>query len=246
MTTKQFCLVTGGSRGIGAAIVSRLATPARTVFFNYKTGEAEALSLCARIRQTGGSVEAIQADLAGRDAVLGMFERIKQETSELHILIHNASEPLTPKRLQHLDWDADVMPQMNVACRGFLDCLQAAHPMLVQGSRIVVLLTDALFHTPPVQMGAYLAAKGALWGLVRAASKELLPRGVTVNAVSPSMTKTNLLRNYADRAVEIMAGDHPQGQLATPDQIASVVEMLAVQPGYLHGANLIVNGGAGF
>jgi 3-oxoacyl-[acyl-carrier protein] reductase len=146
----------------------------------------------------------------------------------------------------NLDWDADIIPQIDVAARGFLHCLQSAKPLLGEGSSVVVLLTDALFHKPPVQMGAYLAAKGALWGLMRAAAKELQPRGVRVNAVSPAMTKTELLRNYEERALEFMSQDHPLGRLATPEEIAAAVEAIADGSPFLHGANLVVNGGSEF
>ncbi len=107
------------------------------------------------------------------------------------------------------------------------------------------MLTDSLFHTPPVQMGGYLAAKGALWGLVRAVAKELRPNGVSVNTISPSMVDTDLLSSYPDRALEIFAQDHPMGRLATPEDVAAVVVSVAVEAGsYLHGANIVVNGGA--
>lgn len=110
-----------------------------------------------------------------------------------------------------------------------------------------VVITDDLFHTPPVQMGAYLAAKGALWGLARAVVKELRSRGVRVNTVSPSMVDTELLGNYPERAHEIFARDHPLGRLATVDEVAAVVTAIATEPGsYLNGANIIVNGGSEF
>jgi 3-oxoacyl-[acyl-carrier protein] reductase len=244
----QVCLVTGGSRGIGAAVVRTLATPERLVFLNYSKSEAQARAVCECVQQSGGGrVEMVQADVSDRGAVSRMMETVAQDAGTLDILVHNASLPLVPKRILKLDWQCDVLPHLGVACAGFLNCMQAAKPLFRNGSRVVVLLTDALFHQPPVQMGAYLAAKGALWGMVRAAAKELLPLGVFVNAVSPGMTKTDLLQNYPDRALEIISHDHPLGRLARPGEVAAAVEFLATDKGaYMHGANLIVNGGAAF
>jgi 3-oxoacyl-[acyl-carrier protein] reductase len=92
-------------------------------------------------------------------------------------------------------------------------------------------------------MGAYLAAKGALWGIARAAAKEMQRRGVTFAFVSPGMTKTELLGAYGDRALELFAQDHPLGRLAEPEEIAAAIGALIEGPEYLHGANLLVNGG---
>lgn len=243
----EVCLIAGASRGIGAAIAGRLARPNRWLFLNCRSGGLEGQQICERVNQGGAKAELVPADVADFQAVSQMMERVGRVTGRLDILVHCAAPALEPKRVMQLRWEEDVVPHMAVACRGFLNCLQAGRPLLTAGSQIVVLLTDALFHTPPVQMGAYLAAKGALWGLMRAAAKELLPQGIRVNAVSPGMTKTALLRNYAERALEIVAQDLPGKRLADPDEIAAAVEMLLSDAGrYMHGANVIVNGGAEF
>jgi 3-oxoacyl-[acyl-carrier protein] reductase len=172
-----------------------------------------------------------------------MMTSIQAEHGRLDILVHNAAAALAPKPFLKLDWSRDVMPPLEVACRGLLNCLQEAEPLLGARTRVVVLLTDALFHRPPVQMGAYLAAKGALWGIARAAAKEMQRRGVTFAFVSPGMTKTELLGAYGDRALELFAQDHPLGRLAEPEEIAAAIGALIEGPEYLHGANLLVNGG---
>lgn len=243
----EVCLIAGGSRGLGAAIAARLARPRRRLFLNCRAAGPEGQEVCERISRSGAKVELVAADVADFHAVSRMMQKVGSATGRLDIFVHCAAPPLAPKRVTQLDWEEDVVPQVAVACKGFLNCLQAGRPLFTAGSRMVVILTDALFHTPPVQMGAYLAAKGALWGLMRAAAKELLPQGIRVNAVSPGMTKTSLLRNYDERALEIIAADHPLERLAEPDEVAAVVEMLLSDAGgYMQGANVIVNGGAEF
>jgi len=247
-TDARVCLVTGGSRGIGAAVVRRLAAQGSLVFLNYCRSREAAEQVREEVRRSGrGRVETIEADVSDPEAVRQMFQVAGSATGRLDVLVHGAAPPLVPRRLAKCDWRCDILPHLEVACAGFLHCIQAARPLLGTGSRVVVLLTDALFHTPPVQMGPYLAAKGALWGLVRAAAKELLPQGIFVNAVSPGMTRTELLRHYPDRALEIIAQDHPLGRLAEPDEVAAAVVLLAGGGSrYTTGANLVVNGGAEF
>ena len=245
LEAEKSCLISGASRGIGAATAREMARRGYHVYVNYRSSHSDAARLVDQIRQSGGSAESVPADVTDREAVGAMFQQVAGAYDRLDVLIHNAARPLVPNRFPTLDWAVDVLPQMEVNAKGFLNLVQAAYPLLTSGSRVVVLLTDSLFHTPPVQMGGYLAAKGALWGLVRAVAKELRPKGVSVNTVSPSMVDTDLLSGYPDRALEIFAQDHPMGRLATPDEIAAVVASVAAEAGsYLHGANIVVNGGA--
>lgn len=244
MVSTKTCLITGASRGIGAATARRMAGLGYHVFVNYRSSYAEATALVSDIQEAGGFAEAICADVSDKESVVGMFDNISARYKKLDVLVHNAALPLVPEKVMELDWSRDVEPQIAVNAAGFLNVIQGANRLLASDSRVIVLLTDGLFHTPPVQMGAYLTAKGALWGLVRAVAKELRGRGVRVNTVSPSMVDTDLLSNYHKRAREIFAQDHPLGRLATADEVAAVVTAIATDAGsYLNGANIIVNGG---
>lgn len=244
---KKTCLITGASRGIGAATAERMASQGFHVYVNYRSSQQEAEAVVSRININGGSASAVQADVADADSVARMCETIRQQHGSLDVVVHNASPPLQPKRLMDLDWETDVQSHIEVAGRGFLNVLQQSDSLLQTNTRIVVLLTDALYHTPPVQMGAYLAAKGALLGLVRAAAKELRGRGIQVNSVSPSMVQTELLGNYHERALEIMSHDHPMKRLALADEVAAVIQAIATGAGsYMNGANIVVNGGSEF
>ena len=241
------CLVTGSSRGIGAATAERLGGRGYYVYVNYRSSQATAEAVVDRINAAGGNAMALQADVSDVRSVGDMFEVIHQRHAQLDLLVHNAALKLEPKRLLDLDWDADIQPHVDVAGKGFLNLLREGDSFLIPGSKVVVLLTDALYHTPPVQMGAYLAAKGTLLGLVRAAAKELRGRGIQINSISPSMVNTDLLSSYHERALEIMAEDHPLKRLAMPDEVAAVIEAVATGAGtYMSGTNIIVNGGAEF
>jgi 3-oxoacyl-[acyl-carrier protein] reductase len=239
-------LITGAARGIGAALARRLAAPGRALWINYRKSERAAHTLCEELRHRGDWAREVQADVADRNAVRRMATQIRDEHGLLNCLIHNAAAPLTPKPVLKLDWEQDVLPQLQPTCHGFLVCLQELSPLFAPNARVIVLLTDALFHRPPVQLGAYLTAKGALWGLARAAAKELQHKDITFAFVSPGMTRTELLDAYGARALELFGLDHPLGRLANPDEIAASIAILTECPAYLHGANLFVNGGSEF
>ncbi|MDY6934513.1 MAG: SDR family oxidoreductase [Spirochaetota bacterium] len=241
------CLITGGSRGIGAAIALKLYSKVKTIYLNYHKNRNQANLICNLIHESGGRAIPIKADVSDILAVNKIIEKIQIENSKLDILIHNASLPIIPQKTLKLDWEEDILPQIEVACLGFLNCIKSANHLFVEGSKIIVILTDALFHTPPVQMGAYLTAKGALWGLVRSVAKEFQSKKISVNVVSPGMTKTELLTNYNERSLEIIANDLPLGRLAKPEEIASAIEIIIGQSGdYMHGANIVLNGGVYF
>jgi 3-oxoacyl-[acyl-carrier protein] reductase len=241
------CLVTGASRGIGAAIAARLARGHRIVFLNHRASEEGASEVQRAARDRGECIESVRADVADEGEVRRMIDRVAERCATLDVLVHNAAAPVALKPLFDLDWTDDVLPQLATSCRGFLNLVQAARPLFVSGTRIVVLLSDAIFHTPPARMGAYLTAKAALWGLTRAAAKELQPLGVRVYMVAPSLARTDLVLDLPERAREIVAAQHPTGRLVDPEDVAAVVEMLIADAGkYMHGANVVVNGGLAF
>ena len=237
-------LITGGSRGIGAALVARLASAERRIYLNHRDSAAEAHAVQRAVADQG-EVRVVQADIRDRASVAAMMRSVREAGDALDVLIHSAALPILPRRVQALDWAEHVQPQLEVASLGLLHCVQEGDDLLRRGARVVVLLSDALVHAPPVRMGAYLIAKGALWGLTRALAKELQPRGVTVTMVSPGMTDTSLLRHYPPRALEIIAQDLPLGRLATTAEVADAIARLLADPSQeLHGANVVVGSGA--
>jgi 3-oxoacyl-[acyl-carrier protein] reductase len=243
----EVALITGASRGIGAAIAKRLASPRRAVWVNYRRGRAEAEAVARDLTDRDRWAAAIEGDITDFRSVSSMAQRIRSQHGRLDILVHNAAAALVPKPVHQLDWQADVQPHIDVCCRGFLNCLQAFGPLFGKGARVVVILTDALVHRPSVQTGAYLAGKGALWGLARAAAAEFQRRHVSFTFVSPSMTATEFLSHYEPRAIELMAHAHPLGRLASAEEVAAVVgTVVDADAGYLHGANIVVNGGRDF
>lgn len=243
MNQYKTCLITGGARGIGAATAERLSKKVDTIYLNYNTSQSQAESLCEKINKSGGRAIPIQADITDLKVVENMVNVVKQKHYRLDIFIHNASAPLLPKPILKLNWEEDVLLQMKVACVGFLNCIKCLNPLLQENSKVTAILTEALYHSPPVQMGAYLAAKGALLGLARSAAKEFQRKGVTLSIVSPSITDTDLLKNYDERALDFIAQDLPEGRLARPEEMAELIDgIIEGEDKYITMENVAMNG----
>ena len=245
----KICLVTGGSRGIGAAVVRRLAVAGHFVYINYRQDDVAAQALADDLLAEGKQVELARADVASRDEVRQVFQSIRAGHGRLDVLVHSAAPPLVPKALSKLDWSADVMPQIETGCHGFLNCVQEATPLLPAGGRIVVLLTEALFHKPPVQMGAYLAAKGALLGLARAAASEAAPHQVRVNCVLPGLIETPMLLQLDPKAPlqvirDMLGKGVPMGHIGTAEELAEMAcFLLSDRASHITAQAIAVDGG---
>ena len=214
------CFITGAGRGIGAALATKLAGREFKVGINYRSSQASAQALAAGIRTNGFLSELFPGDLTSDEGVAGLALQVKSLFGKLDLFIHNAALPLDLKPLSQLDWVGDVIPQLDVAARGFLNCMQHLTPLMHRDSQVIVILSEALFEGSPSRMGSYLAAKGALLGLARAAKSELQSKGIRVDWASPTLTQTELLHNYDDRTLEILGSQLPQGRLKTPEETA--------------------------
>jgi 3-oxoacyl-[acyl-carrier protein] reductase len=233
--TGKTAVVTGGSRGIGRAIVRRLARDGARVVFSYRSDAAAAAALAAE----GGDVVAVQADqedLASLDALFGAVD------GGLDILVNNAA--VTAQALI-----GDITPElfdqaMTVNAKFPLLAMRRAAPLLRDGGRIVNISTlNTLLPAPGIAL--YCASKAALEQFTKVAAIELGGRGITVNCVSPGATDTDLLRsaNPAE-ALEQVPKVTPLGRLGAPEDIADVVAFLAGPDArWITGQNIPATGG---
>jgi 3-oxoacyl-[acyl-carrier protein] reductase len=241
--TGKGAVVTGGSRGIGRAIVRRLAADGATVVFNYATSAGDADSLAAEVDAAGGRAHPVRADLAERGAVDRLLEVAGERLDGYDILVNNAAlddmaGPIAD--LAEEAWDRTMTVNVRSA---FLTVRHAARTMR-DGGRIVNMSTLNTVRPAP-GIAAYAASKGALEQLTRVAAVELGPRGITVNAVCPGATDTALLRdnNPAEALAQIPAMT-PLRRLGQPDDIADVVAMLVGHDGrWITGQVILATGG---
>jgi len=244
MTDKssKVAIVTGASRGIGAAVAERLAGDGFTVVINHSASGAPAEKLAREIEGKGCRALAIKADVGDPDAVRGMFEAAERAFGGIDVLVNNAG---IMKLAKIADSD-DVLfdQQIAVNLKGSFNAMREAAKRLRDGGRIVNFSTSVV-GTKLETYGVYAATKSAIETMTAILSKELRGRSITVNAVAPGPTSTDLFLNgKSPELIDRLAKMNPLGRLGTPEEIASVVAFL-VGPdgGWINGQVLRANGG---
>ena len=235
-------LVTGGSRGIGAAIVRRLAADGAVVTFTYASNEAAAADVVAEVKAAGGEAVAIQADQADLTAVDELFDRAAEPTGTLDIFVCNAAQASVQLIADVTEDDFDTTFAANV--KGPYFALQRAGRTLPDGGRIIAISTvNTALPGPGISL--YAASKGALEQFVKVAAREYGSRGITVNTVSPGATNTDMFHGANPPDAEAaLVGITALGRLGQPAEIADVVAFLAGPDSrWLTGQNIQASGG---
>lgn len=241
----SIALITGGSRGIGAAIARRLAKTGCKVAINYRSDGNAAETISEQIRNEGGTCLTVQADVSKPSNVSTLLERVSTELGPPDVIIHGATPALVSKRVIETEL-TDVDQYIQTYVGGALALIRGASGTMIEKKygRFVFLGTAALFGPPPSGFCPYLVGKSALWGLVRIAAQELGPLGITVNMVSPGLTITDLTGDLPSRVKEIEVRKVAVRRLATVDDTAALVTFLiSPEAGYINGANLPLTGG---
>jgi 3-oxoacyl-[acyl-carrier protein] reductase len=238
---KKVALVTGGSRGIGAAIAKRLAAGGANVAITYTKGSDAASSVVKAIEQAGGKAIAIQADAADADAVRSAVEKTVVTFGGLDVLVNNAGTAI-PKRfedttLEELDRSIDI----NV--RGTFVATQAALKHMKTGGRIIMIGSCVGERVLTPGLVPYSATKGAVKMFSQGLSREVGSRGITVNNIQPGPIDTELNPAAGDWAVPQKAAT-ALDRYGSVDEVAALVAFVAgPESSYITGANLTVDGG---
>ncbi|MET9544364.1 3-oxoacyl-ACP reductase family protein [Streptomyces sp. NPDC006627] len=239
--TGRTALVTGGSRGMGAAIALRLAQEGADVAITYVHSEAAAQEVVAKIEATGRRGFAVRADAADAGDAAGAVERAADDLGHLDILVNNAGigvlGPLVDLSL------ADVDRVLAVNVRGVLLASQAAAGRLRDGGRIITIGSCMAQRVPGPGGTLYATSKAALIGLNKALARELGGRRITANLVQPGPIDTDM--NPADGPyAEGQSAMTALGRFGSPDEVASLVAYLAGDDAaYITGTELSVDGG---
>lgn len=237
----KVALVTGGARGIGAAIVKRLARDGAAVAFTYVSSPDKANDLAATINAGGGKALAIRADSADAAAVQAAVAQTVEHFGGLDILVTNAGIlNLAPIEAYPLE-DFDRMVATNV--RGVFVAMQAAARVMKEGGRIVTIGSVASIRVAFPTSSVYAMSKGAVAALVRGAAIDLAPRGITVNNVQPGPTETDMNPGDGPHAAALQTMI-PARRFGKAEEVAGMVAYLVSgEAGFVTGASFTVDGG---
>ena len=235
-------IVTGGSRGIGAAIAQRLAADGFAVIVNYAGRADAAQEVVAQITASGGKALAVQADVSDPAQVAAMFETCRVQFGAPDVLVNNAGVMSLAPLVDTTDADFDRMIAINL--KGVFNCLRAAGKSMQNGARIINISTTALTVNFPGYAG-YCAAKAGVDAMTPIFAKELAGRNITVNGIAPGPVATALyLDGKTPEQLEHVAGLSPMGRIGQPEDIANLVAvMVRGDAEWVNGQTLRANGG---
>jgi NAD(P)-dependent dehydrogenase (short-subunit alcohol dehydrogenase family) len=241
----KVALVTGGSRGIGAATALRLAQDGATVAISYSASPDKAAAVVKKLEGLGVKAAAFKADQADTKAVTQLVEAVVKQFGRLDILVNNAGVFVMGKIDDPSADLAALERQQAVNVGGVVAAVHAAARHLTQGGRIITIGSCLASHVPFVGIGGYAATKAALVGYTKGWARDLGAKGITVNVVQPGPIATDMNPDSGDFA-EIQKKLTALGRYGTSEELAAAVAFLASpEASYITGAVLDVDGGFG-
>jgi 3-oxoacyl-[acyl-carrier protein] reductase len=243
---KRVAVITGGIRGIGRQIATRLGGPDTAVVLAYRQDKETAGAVVQELSDQGVSALAVQADIGDEDAVAALFETAELEFGGIDVVVNAAAVmPLSPLAELPLE-DLDRVLRTNI--RGAFLVNQQAAGRVRTGGAIVNFSSSFTRKSVPGTM-AYTASKGAVEAMTLILARELRGRDITVNAVAPGAVETEMLGQFlavaGEQARARIAADSPMDRIGIPDDVAELVALLAGPGRWINGQVIHVNGGAG-
>jgi 3-oxoacyl-[acyl-carrier protein] reductase len=241
----RIALVTGGSRGIGAAICEELASAGAEVVVNYASNAGAAGEVCDRIAGAGGTAHAVQGDIGTAEGAAALVDHVEAEIGPIAALVNNAGITRDDliMRLSEEAWREVIDTNLGGA---FFTCRAVARPMMKRRSGAIVNMSSIVGVHGNAGQTNYAASKAGLLGLTKSLAKELGSRGIRVNAIAPGYIATELTDALPDAAREAILSATPLGRLGEPSDVARAVRFLVSDAAaFVTGDVLAVDGGLG-
>jgi acetoacetyl-CoA reductase/3-oxoacyl-[acyl-carrier protein] reductase len=236
-------LVTGGSRGIGRAIVIELAREGARVALNYQSSDEKAQAVASEVAALGGAAMLLKANVGVSQESRAMVKKVAEEFGRLDILVNNAgiTRDCSLKKMTDEQWDEVINTNLN----GYFYCTSAAIPIMSeQKYGRIINISSMNGQIAAFGQANYSASKGGIIAFTKTAALELARSGITVNTVAPGFTETDMFAEVPEKIQEQIKGRIPLGRFATPQEIAEAVVFLAAGGDYITGQQINVNGGA--
>ncbi len=245
MLKNKIALVTGGGKGIGAAIAKEMASQGATVIVNYSRSEEAAKKVQSEIRSNGGKADIFRCDVSDYNSVKAMIGDIIQHYGRLDILVNNAGIVKDGLLMRMKETDFDKVIEINL--KGTFNCIQnVARQMLKQRYGRIINMSSVVGIYGNAGQVNYAASKAGIIGLTKAAAKELGSRGITVNAIAPGFIQTDMTGGLNQELKEKMLAAISLGRFGTAEDIAHAACFLASDGArYITGQVLGVDGGIG-
>ena len=242
--TQQVALVTGASRGLGAAIASALARKGARVAINYVSNQVRATEVKEAILSEGGKAEIFQADVTDEQEVIRLCEEVRQSLGEIDILVLNATSHHYHYKIAALTWE-HMLEMMHFFVKSPLLLTQQVIGYMKKKhhGRIIHIGSEVIDQGIP-EFSNYVAAKGAQLGLARSWARELAPFGITVNYVAPGWIPTDMHEDTPEEVKEAYRKNIPMQHMGEPADVAAMVAFLASEEAkFITGQKVSVNGG---
>ena len=238
-------IVTGGTRGIGEALVKKLARSGADVVFSFLTSTEHAAVMESELRDAGARVVGMRADSRSREAVEALAARAIAEYGRIDALINNAHAAYEGKWFEDAGWE-DFQREIDTLVRGPFNTIQACLPqMKAQGRGTIVNLGSTMALAPRLRHSFYVTGKCALMGMTEALALELGKYGIRVNIVTPGPLRTDHNASYPADVMKRLCEETPlHGRLATVEEVANAIAlMLMDEAGAITGANVLASAG---
>lgn len=238
----KVAIVTGGSRGIGRHISLLLAKRGADVAINYRSRQDEADATIKELEELGGRAMAVQADLSDMTAARNLIRKVNEEWGRIDILVNNAgiTRDKTMKKLTDDDWNDVLNTNLGSV---YATCSEVLEIMMSQKFGRIVNITSFVGQAGNFGQANYAASKGGIIAFTKTLALEMAKFNITVNAIAPGFTETEMLGQVPENIREKIMERVPMGRFGQPEEIARAVVFIAAEGDYITGQQINVNGG---